>query len=108
MNGAKKLQVTTTNKPRKTINMTIEKTINGYYRISTVKNDRLITRLFIGYTRKEAIEEFKEYVKEELKLYITEQKPWTQTTMQTHSFKKLSVTFRVWNSRQTNDNTEKL
>lgn len=43
--------------------MTIEKTINGYWRISTMHNNHLFTRIYIGYTKKEAIRAFKEELK---------------------------------------------
>ncbi len=43
--------------------MTIEKTVNGYYKMSTMKNGYLVHQMYIGYTRKEAIAEFKAYLK---------------------------------------------
>lgn len=42
--------------------MTIEKTLQGY-RISTMHQGYLITRLYIGYSKKEAIQQFKLYIK---------------------------------------------
>jgi hypothetical protein len=42
--------------------MTIEKIHSGI-RIYTMHNGYLVSRLFIGYTKKEAISEFKEYLK---------------------------------------------
>jgi len=40
--------------------MTIQKTANGYLRISDIVNGVLFTRLYIGYTRKEATKLFNE------------------------------------------------
>jgi hypothetical protein len=47
--------------------MTIEKTINGYLRISDVINNQLITRLYIGHTKKEAIALFKNETKKPIR-----------------------------------------
>jgi len=43
--------------------MTVERTIQGY-RVSTIKFNRLVSMHYIGYTRKEAVEEFREFLKE--------------------------------------------
>lgn len=43
--------------------MTIEKTINGYYRITDIINNQLISRLYNGYTKKEAIALFRKETK---------------------------------------------
>lgn len=44
--------------------ITAEKTIHGAWRLSTVKFDRLVTRTYYFYTKREATEEFREYLKE--------------------------------------------
>ena len=42
--------------------MTIERTLQGAWRISALINGYLVTRQFMGYTRREAIQAFKEGV----------------------------------------------
>ena len=42
--------------------MTVEKTIQGI-RISTIYKGYLVTQHYLGYTRKEAVLEFKQYLK---------------------------------------------
>lgn len=39
--------------------MTIEKTFQGAYKISSVINGYLVTKQYIGYTKKESISKFK-------------------------------------------------
>lgn len=42
--------------------MTVERTFQGAWRISAVVNGYLVTRQFMGYTRREAIQAFNEGV----------------------------------------------
>jgi hypothetical protein len=42
--------------------MTIEKTFQGAYRISAIVNGYLVTRQYMGYTKKQAIEAFKQSI----------------------------------------------
>lgn len=43
--------------------MNIEKTFQGAWRLSTIKNGRLVSMQYFDYTRKEAIREFRQYLK---------------------------------------------
>lgn len=43
--------------------MSIERTIQGYWRISAMVNNHRVQRLFAGYTKREAIAEFKRTIK---------------------------------------------
>ena len=43
--------------------MTIERTFQGAYRISAVVNGYLVSKQYMGYTKKEAIQAFKEATK---------------------------------------------
>lgn len=43
--------------------MTIERTFQGAWRISTVQGDRLHTQQYFGYTKREAIAEFRASLK---------------------------------------------
>jgi hypothetical protein len=38
--------------------MSVTKTIQGYYEITDIINGQLVRRVFIGYTKKEAIKKF--------------------------------------------------
>ena len=40
--------------------MTIEKTFQGAYRISALVNGYLVTRQYMGYTKREAVQAFKQ------------------------------------------------
>ena len=42
--------------------MTIEKINNGTLKISDIVNNRLISKTYYYYTKKEAIKDFKEYI----------------------------------------------
>lgn len=44
--------------------MTIEKTFQGAYKISVNINGYLVTRQYMGYTKREAIQAFKEFTKQ--------------------------------------------
>lgn len=39
-------------------NLSVEKVVNGW-RVSTVVGERLVSRLYIGYTKRQAISSFK-------------------------------------------------
>ena len=41
--------------------MSIEKTFQGAYKISAVVNGYLVTKQYMGYTKREAIQAFKEF-----------------------------------------------
>jgi len=43
--------------------MSIERTFQGAWRISTVHNDQYVTMQYMGYTKKEAIAAFKYHLK---------------------------------------------
>lgn len=43
--------------------MTIEKTFQGAYRVSDIINGQYVSRQYFGYTKKEAIAEFKHEVR---------------------------------------------
>lgn len=43
--------------------MTIERTFQGAYRISAIVNGYLVYKQYMGYTRKESIRAFKEFIK---------------------------------------------
>jgi hypothetical protein len=43
--------------------MTIEKTFQGAWRISTMHNGYLVSHQFMGYTKKDAIQAFKQIIK---------------------------------------------
>lgn len=43
--------------------MTIERTFQGAWRISTIYKGHLVTRQYFFYTKKEAVAEFKEYLR---------------------------------------------
>ena len=45
--------------------MTIERTFQGAYRISAVVNGYLVSKQYMGYTKKEAIQAFKEDTKKQ-------------------------------------------
>ena len=45
-------------------NMTIERTFQGAYKISAIVNGYLVSKQFIGYTKREAIQAFKEFTKQ--------------------------------------------
>lgn len=45
------------------MHITIEKQLNGSYLVSTIRNDQYIKQVYYGYTKKEAIAEFKQYIK---------------------------------------------
>jgi len=45
--------------------MTIEKTFQGAWRISTIHNGEYITMQYFGYTKREAVALFKAYLKGE-------------------------------------------
>lgn len=38
--------------------MTIYKTDNGYWRVSEIIDEHFVSRLYIGYTRKQAVHQF--------------------------------------------------
>ena len=44
--------------------MTIEQTFQGAYRISAIVNGYLVSKQYMGYTKKEAIQAFKEFTKQ--------------------------------------------
>jgi len=44
--------------------MTIERTFQGAYRISAIVNGYLVSKQYMGYTKKEAIQAFKEFTKQ--------------------------------------------
>lgn len=44
--------------------MTIERITNGGYRLSTIHNGCLVSKVYIGYTKKEALRLFRGYLKE--------------------------------------------
>ena len=46
--------------------MNIEKTFQGAWRISTVIGNQYFHRQYMGYTKKEAVRLFKEYLKGEI------------------------------------------
>lgn len=46
--------------------ITLSKTFQGAYRCSTIMNDEYFTFQYMGYTKKESIEAFKQYVNEEI------------------------------------------
>lgn len=43
--------------------MTIERTFQGAYRISAIVNGYLVSKQYIGYTKREAIQAFKQETK---------------------------------------------
>ena len=43
--------------------MTIERTFQGAYRISAIVNGYLVSKQYMGYTRKESVQAFKEFLK---------------------------------------------
>lgn len=43
--------------------MTVERTINGYIRVSTIHNGYLVSQLYIGYSKSESLRLFKQYIK---------------------------------------------
>lgn len=45
--------------------MTIERTFQGAYKISAIVNGYLVSKQFLGYTKREAIQAFKEFTKQE-------------------------------------------
>lgn len=45
------------------VSISIEQTFQGF-RLSTIMFDRLVHKHYIGYTKREAIREFKEYLRE--------------------------------------------
>ena len=44
--------------------MTVERTVQGAWRVSQIVDGYLLTRQFFGYTKKEAMQLFKQYTKE--------------------------------------------
>ena len=44
--------------------MTIERTFQGAYRISAIVNGYLVSKQYMGYTKREAIQAFKEFTKQ--------------------------------------------
>jgi hypothetical protein len=42
--------------------MTVEKTFQGMYRISTIYKSCLVTQLYMGYSKRESIQLFKQYL----------------------------------------------
>ena len=44
--------------------MTIDRTFQGAYRISAIVNGYLVSKQYIGYTKREAIQAFKELTKQ--------------------------------------------
>lgn len=44
--------------------MTIERTFQGAYKISAIINGYLVTKQYMGYTKREAIQAFKESIKQ--------------------------------------------
>ena len=44
--------------------MSIEKTFQGAYKISAVINGYLVSKQYMGYTKREAIQAFKEFTKQ--------------------------------------------
>jgi len=42
--------------------MTIERTFQGAYRISTIKHNQYITKQYMGYSKREALSLFKQYL----------------------------------------------
>ena len=47
--------------------MTIERTFQGAWRISAMHGDRLVAQQYFGYTKREAIAEFRAYLKTQAK-----------------------------------------
>lgn len=43
--------------------MTIEKTFQGAYKISSIVSGYFVSKQYMGYTKKEAIQAFKEFIK---------------------------------------------
>lgn len=43
--------------------MTIERTFQGAYKISAIVNGYLVSRQYMGYTKREAIQAFKQEIK---------------------------------------------
>ena len=54
--------------------MTTEKTFQGAWRVSDVIDGQFETRQYFGYSKREAIAEFKADVAEQQSKYITEQR----------------------------------
>ena len=44
--------------------MSIEKTFQGAYKISALVNGYLVSKQYMGYTKREAIQAFKEFTKQ--------------------------------------------
>ena len=44
--------------------MTIERTFQGAYKISAIVNGYLVSKQYMGYTKREAIQAFKEFTKQ--------------------------------------------
>lgn len=44
--------------------MTIERTFQGAYKTSAIVNGYLVSKQYIGYTKREAIQAFKEFIKQ--------------------------------------------
>lgn len=44
--------------------MTIERTFQGAYKISAIVNGYLVSKQFLGYTKREAIQAFREFIKQ--------------------------------------------
>ena len=48
----------------KVTTMSIERTFQGAYKISAIVNGYLVTKQYMGYTKREAIQRFKEFTKQ--------------------------------------------
>jgi hypothetical protein len=44
--------------------MSIERTFQGAYKISAIVNGYLVTKQYMGYTKREAIQAFKDFTKQ--------------------------------------------
>lgn len=52
------------NTPNKVKTMTIERTFQGAYKISAIVNGYLVSKQYMGYTKREAVQAFKEFTKQ--------------------------------------------
>lgn len=48
----------------KVTTMSIERTFQGAYKISAIVNGYLVTKQYMGYTKREAVQAFKEFTKQ--------------------------------------------
>ena len=52
------------NTPNKVKTITIERTFQGAYKISAIVNGYLVSKQYMGYTKREAVQAFKEFTKQ--------------------------------------------